>query len=392
MVMSVLWGMDLANVFVFQSLGVLLPIWEEELGVTTFQGGLLGSAGFLGFGLMALPASIWFTKYNPKLMVLLLAGGMAVTVSLQGITSVVAWLIMGRFLFLMCSVSRIQMQVVFIQQWFQPRLYAMINSLDFGNRSIGQALALMVTPILITMFGNWRLVYWGVAVWLFILALIWIVIGKENRTLNPISDNATEIGNPIKVLQRHKVLWLVSGAQVGLAFTFGAFATFYPAYVIDKFGFSLSTVGILFGFMPIGSIVGSISSGPLSQIIGKRKPFIWIPGIFLPLIYCALVYAGSEIIIAILFFAAGYLAMSVPPIVSTIPFDMKLSPREITVALGLNRTLFPFAAAVGPLLVGIIGESSGSLGWGLLLVSPLSVTLLICGILIPETGGQNRIE
>ena len=263
--MGVLWGMDLANVFVFQSLGVLLPLWEEELGVTTFQAGLLGSAGFLGFGLMALPASIWLTKYNSKLMVLLLAGGMAVTVFLQGITSVVTLLILGRFLFLMCSVSRIQMQVIFIQQWFQPRLYATINSLDFGNRSIGQTLALMVTPLLITLFGSWRLVYWGVAVWLLILMVIWVFIGKENKTLNPAPDDEVEIGSPIKVLQRHKVLWLVSGAQVGLAFTFGAFATFYPIYVIDKLGFSLSTVGILFGFMPIGSIVGSISAGPLSQ-------------------------------------------------------------------------------------------------------------------------------
>ena len=84
--------------------------------------------------------------------------------------------------------------------------------------------------------------------------------------------------------------------------------------------------------------------------------------------------------------------MSVPPIVSTIPFDMKLSPREITVALGLNRTLFPFAAAIGPFLVGIIGESSGSLALGLVVTSPLSVTLLVCGILIPETGNPDRTE
>lgn len=387
--MGVLWGMDLANVFVFQSLGVLLPLWEEELGVTTFQAGLLGSAGFLGFGLMALPASIWLTKYDPKLMVFLLAGGMAITVFLQGITSVVTLLILGRFLFLMCSVSRIQMQVIFIQQWFQPRLYAMINSLDFGNRSIGQTLALMVTPLLVTLFGNWRLVYWGVAIWLLIFMVVWVFIGKQNQTLNPVPDNEVDVGNPIKVLQRHKVLWLVSGAQVGLAFTFGAFATFYPTYVIDKLGFSLSTVGILFGFMPIGSIVGSISAGPLSQMIRKRKPFIWIPGIFLPIIYFALVYATSEIMIALLFFASGYLAMSVPPIVSTIPFDMKLAPREITVALGLNRTLFPFAAAIGPFLVGIIGESSGSLGLGLLVTTPLSLTLFVCGILIPETGNPD---
>ena len=75
--MANLWGMDLLNVMVFMSIGVLIPIWEEDLGLTPLQAGLMGSAGFLGFGVMALPASIWLTRYNPKLVTLVCALGMA---------------------------------------------------------------------------------------------------------------------------------------------------------------------------------------------------------------------------------------------------------------------------------------------------------------------------
>ena len=71
--MGNLWGMDLANVFLFMSIGVLIPIWKDDLGMTPLQAGLMGSAGFLGFGVMALPASIWLTKYNPKLVTLVSA-------------------------------------------------------------------------------------------------------------------------------------------------------------------------------------------------------------------------------------------------------------------------------------------------------------------------------
>ena len=67
-IMSMLWSMDIINVIIFSSVGVLIPIWREDLGVTPLQAGLLGSAGFLGFGLMALPSSIWLTRYNPAIV------------------------------------------------------------------------------------------------------------------------------------------------------------------------------------------------------------------------------------------------------------------------------------------------------------------------------------
>ena len=386
--MGVLWGMDIFNVFVFQSLGVLLPIWKDELGVTPFQAGLLGSAGFLGFGLMALPASIWLTRYNLRLVVLVCALGMAATAALQAAAPIVTLLILGRFAFVMLSVSRVQMQVLFIQQWFQPRLYATINSIDFGNRSLGQTLAVVLTPTLVIILGSWRTVYGGVTLGLVIFSVLWIILGRERvRPQTAIGgDNPPPIGNPAGVLKRHKALWLVAGAQIGAAVTFGAFITFWPTYAIDRMGISLTTAGILMGFLPIGSIIGSLSSGPLSQLIGRRKPFVWVPGIFLPVIFFVLVQATSQPVIAVLFLIAGYLQMTVPPIISTIPFDMKLAPRETAVALGLNRTLFPLFATLGPIIVGVIGETTGSLGTGLAIVSPLAVSLLIAGLLIPETG------
>ena len=145
-VMGQLWGMDLMNVIVFSSIGVLIPYWREEMGVTPLQAGILGAAGFLGFGVMALPASIWLTRYNPRLVTLVTTALMAVMALGQALAPTVLLLIVTRFFFVLVSVCRIQMQVIFIQQWFQPRLYAMINSLDFGNRSLGQTLGVAAIP------------------------------------------------------------------------------------------------------------------------------------------------------------------------------------------------------------------------------------------------------
>ena len=388
--MGNLWGMDLANVFVFMSIGVLIPIWKEDMGMTPLQAGLMGSAGFFGFGVMALPASIWLTRYNPRLITIVSALGMACAALLHAVAPNVTVLLIARFIFVLLAVSRIQMQVIFIQQWFQPRLYAIINSLDFSNRSLGQMIGIAATPSLVILLGGWRPVYVVVAIALTLFSIAWLFLGRERRRTQEEGGPAPQVGNPAGVLRRHKILWIVAGCQVGAALAFASFMTFYPTYAIEHFDISLNAVGLLMAAFAVGGIVGSLSAGSLSQLIGKRKPFVWGPGLFLPAIYFALLMVNSLPLAAILLFGAGMCAMAVPPILATIPLDMRLAPREVAVALGLVRTLFPVGATLGPLIVGAIQESTGSLFLGLSIVAPMAFTLYLGGKFLPETGSKGR--
>ncbi len=385
-VMANLWAMDLMTPMVFFSLGVLLPIWRSDLGVTPFQAGLLGSSGFLGFGLMALPASIWLTRYNPRLVTLLCALGMAGSVVAQAMAPNVGVLLVGRFVFVLLAVSRIQMQVIFIQQWFRPQLYPAVNSLDFGNRSLGQALGTAGVPALILLLGSWRSFYWIVAGLLIGVSLVWTVVGRERHS--PVKEGGPppQVGSPARVLLRHKSLWILSGSQIGAAMAFASFATFFPTYALDRLGLSLAMVGLLVGVSPIGSILGALVAGPLSQFIGRRKPFIWVPGLLLPVTYLALLRTDNVALLALLLFVSGALAMVVAPVLTTVVLDMKVAPREVAVAVGLTRTLFPLGATLGPLIVGALQQSTGSLLLGLSLMAPMALTLFLGGVLLPETG------
>ena len=388
-VMGQLWGMDLMNVIVFASIGVLLPYWQEDLGVTPLQAGILGAAGFLGFGVMALPASIWLTRYNPRLVTLVAALLMAATALGQAMAPSVLVLIVTRFFFVLVSVCRIQMQVIFIQQWFQPRLYAMINSLDFTNRSLGQTIGLAAMPPLIGLLGSWRNSYIGVAIMLAVLSVVWVIFGRERRRTQQEGGPPPQVGNPAGVLRRHKVLWVVAGCQIGAAVCFASFLT---SYAIDSMGISRTVAGFTMGLFSMGAMVGSLAAGPLSQMTGRRKPFIWAPGLILPLCYIALLQVDTVTFAMALLFVAGICAMAVPPVIATVPLDMQLPPREVAVAIGLTRTLFPFSATIGPLVVGAIAGVTGSLFIGLLVVSPMAITLFIGGKLMPETGPKGNRE
>ena len=78
--------------------------------------------------------------------------------------------------------------------------------------------------------------------------------------------------------------------------------------------------------------------------------------------------------------------MAVPPVLATIPLDMRLHPRQVAVSLGLTRTLFPVSATLGTMFVGIVQQNTESLLLGLAIVSPMPITLFLCGIMLPETG------
>jgi MFS family permease len=143
---------------------------------------------------------------------------------------------------------------------------------------------------------------------------------------------------------------------------------------------------------PAGGIAASFLAGPLSDLIGRRKPFLWVPGILLPPLYIALFITKLPILAGILLLVAGWNAMIWVPIMRTIPFDLRLAPRETAVATGLSMTLIPIVGAMGPLLVGAIQQITGSLQIGLLSIVVFPLTLLVGGLLIPETGSRRVIR
>ncbi len=371
-----------------------MPIWKNEMGVTPIQAGLLGSAGFFGFGLMALPAAIWLTKYNARKITLACALGMVAMAILQALATNSGVLLAGRVIFVVLTVARLQIQVMFFQQWFQPRLYSIANSIDFSSRTLGQVLATAITPVLAVMLGGWRHYYIGIAAAITALAVVWAFMGRERqrpaRATASSASPAADAGNPARVLRKSKTLWLIAGCQMGQAAAFASIATFYPTYAIDRLGISITTAGLLMSLFPLGSIAGSIFSGAASQAVGLRKPFIWIPGVLLPAMYLAVLYAGSMPLIVLLLLASGFFSTVAGPVLFVVPLDLGLKPREVTVAFGLIRTLFPVGATIGPLFVGFVLQVTGSLLLGLSLVAPLAITLFIGGILLPETGPKGR--
>lgn len=391
----VIGALALGNIFVVFTgftLGILLPDIRVEFNLSPVQAGLLGSAFFLGFASFSFPSSLWLSRYRPRWVVLLLFAGSSLFLFLQAWSPVFWALLLGRFMFVLLSVGRSAPEMMLIHQWFESHRVARVMSVNFSILGIGQTLSLAFGPILLTLVGNWHNMYYLFGFGMLGATFVWYLLGKEHPDSSALKEQNGSLLAPMYILRQEPALWLVASCQVGAAITFASFMTFWPTFMIEMRDVPIEQAGPLFSLYPIGGILGSLSAGSVSELIGRRKPIIWVSGTALPFLYMALLITPNTIALGASLFCAGIFAFIVIPIVMTIPFDMGLQPREIALATGLTRTFTPLAATIGPILVGIVEQMSGSLTLGLALVVPMPLLMTLCGLMIPETSPHRHSE
>lgn len=395
LVLGLLWAIDLLNNYTAFSLGVMLPLMKEDLGISPIQAGLLGSSYFIGFAVGGLPASVWLSRFSPRLITLvfsILGGGLLL---LQGWSPNLWVLLVGRFLFVLLSIGRLPSEVILIHQWFNPRTYALANGITFAVIALGQCLGFGATPFMMEVLGGWRGVYFLVGALLLVLAAVWFFLGRE-RLPAPgssahISPNQDGAASPLREVIRRPVIWLISSTQIGPAIAFGAFFTFWPTFAIEDRGMVLSQAGPILSIYSFGGILGAFSSGPLCDFLRRRKPLIWSAGLALPILYLGILQVDQEWAVPLIFLGMGFFSFIVIPVLVTIPFDMGMRSREIAIVWGLMRTFTSTSAGIGPLLVGGMVETYGSLYLGLAVTIPSAFLMAIWGILLPETWRRRQV-
>ena len=391
-VMGFLWCLNLVVPLAAVSLGVMLPSMTEELDISPLQAGMLGAVMFLGSATVALPASIWLSRFSPKKITFLSMFLTGITLLFQGWAPTFTVLLAARFLMVVNVASRMQAEVLLIHQWFTSRQIAVVISISTGVMSIGQMAAVGLTPHLMILLSGWRNIYFALGTILLVGAFLWMVIGRERVQFPTPEVDPSQRRSPISVLREHKFLWVLAAAPSGAALAFGSVMTFWPTFALDSLNLSLTNVGMLMTLFPAGGIAASFLAGPLSGLLGRRKPFLWVPGILLPPIYVALFTTKLPVLAGILLLIAGWNAMIWVPIIRTIPFDLRLAPRETAVATGLSMTILPIVGAMGPPLVGAVQQLTGSLQIGLLSIVAFPLTLFIGGLLIPETSPHRAVQ
>jgi len=365
------------------SLGVLLPSISADLNLSPSQQGLLGSASLWGNIALAIPLSWAASRLSPKWTTAATISLGTACLFLQSWAPGFAVLLLGRLLFGIGQIAQQPTRALLTRQWFPPHEVVIANGLGnvFFGLVVGGGLAL--SPLILeAVGGEWRTTLRIFGIYFAVLALIWVVLGKERNTVEYKQARDSGDVSTVRGALRYRDLWVCGIGFAGASMSLGGFMAFYPTFMLEEFDLSIRLSGSI---LAVGVIVGGISGlwlGYAAASASRERLYLEVLGTLMVGSFMGMVLTGSAPLLWVLTFFNG-IAWGFFPILLTVPFNLRgIRPQELAVAYGFTIMFVSFGASMGPLFVGLLQDATDDLRLALLLVSLASVSLVGAGMKI----------
>lgn len=361
----------------------VLPLVMDEYGVSRAQASLLTGLIILVVAAVGFPGSMLVGRVPLKRLIglgWLLGGANLFTFLAQGFPLLLAL----RLVYAIGAALTFSAIGPLAMQWFRPKELPVINSLNVAVLSAGISVATFAAAPLAGFLG-WKTVlsiFGGASL---AGAVAWLLLGRTQetpRTVEPLPP----FGELVAVLRSKTVLTLAA-ADAGAYALFAAMTAWLPSFYYEVHGMSLDKAGALTGILPFMGMGTVLLAGLLSLRFPRRKPFFIVAGLFLGLGgFGAFLLTGTPLVYLALI-ALGFGAWLYIPAFITIPMELPgATPRRVAATFAVLGGLGSTLAFLSPLAVGALTDVTGSYLVGFVLFATLSWSLLIGGLLLPETG------
>lgn len=376
-------------ILVSYTFGLFLPFIREDLGITPLQAGLLQGVWWITAALLSLPFGAWFSRFRPVPLALvsLLLG--APFLFLQALAPGFWMLFLGRLGFILFHTMNTPARALLLHQWIAPRHYALVQSVGLSQHSALLALAVSLSPWLIEGLGSWRIAYgvWGGVFAAQILA--WALVAREDRIPRaaPTTPAADGEPSPWRALRRYPQGWLLAAVMLFLSATWTGMVTFLPTLWVEERGVALTLGGPLLGFLYYGLIPSGFLGGALLSRLRSRKTLLAVPALLNAVLGVAITLSEAPVLLMIFITGLGLVWVATPAI-QVLPFEFPgAAPRQVAVLTALILTFMGVGFALGPMLVGLVAQLTGSIQTGLLVLSLLTGLGVIAGLAYPDRPG-----
>ena len=376
------------SIIMTESLGILLPSMRAELGFSPVAGGWLGAAPQFGNFLLAIPSAWILSRFSPKTLTsvsLLIGSGF---ILFQGWAPAFAFLLLGRFLYGITAVAREPARSLLIKQWMRPNEIVVANATIQVLFGIGAGLFILIPIVLALLDNSWRNTLYLLGGLSLIITLVWLILGRERITPEYVAAMRSQGSSPLNSIFKYKVLWLVGPGVLGIGVSFSAFYTFWPSFMLDINGVSLTKSATIYA---ISGVVGGLGGLGLSILVskkGRKRLVLWLSGVLMAFSFAGMLYTDSYAYL-VLIAAVNGISFTAIPIIMTIPFELSgIRPREVAVATGFIRTNLVAGTIIGPILAGSLHEVYGDLQLALTVTSLCALTLTAVASLLP--GGWDQ--
>ena len=382
---------SVSGFMIMSTIGILLPAISDELGLSPFQQGMLGSAAYWGNLVLAVPLGWWTSRFAPKALttVTMLLGTLFLLS--QAFAPGFVILIIGRVAFGISVIARQPARAFLTQQWFPPRQVVMVNSISNAMFGLVVGGGVAASPFILMALGDdWRKTLLSFVVLFAVMTGLWMVFGRERVTSEYQQRVGSQHANVLMGMLRHRDLWIGGLGFVGATTAWSGFLSFYPTFMLDTYQLPLFWSG---GILALGIFMGGICGlgfGWVVMVSDLGRAILLGTGVAMATTFMGMVLTGSLPILLVLTFVNG-IAWGFWPVLYSVPFHLPgIRPREVAVALAFIQMMSSAGITLGPLLTGLLQELNGNLQLSLGIISFASLSLCGAGLVMRHglSGGR----
>ncbi len=373
----------------------MLPLIMQAYGLSRGSAGWFASAAPLTIAVLSLPVSIIAARFSLKrtfaVGAFLQAGGILAPFA----TSYPA-LLLTRVCFAIGTAITVPMAMAIAAEWFTSRELPLVNGITMSFINLGSAIAFVATVPIATVL-SWKapiVIYGAVAL---TCATAWTILGRDRPkvhtvisvTVSPMLEKRPDLGIREVITSRSTIL--LGLAVMGSWGLGNAVGSWLPNYYHEVFKMPLEKASSILAVINVGGTLACIAGGILSVRSGRRKPFLIVSGVFMGLSALSAVLFNNLVVIYLSVALFGIFGNLQTPSLFTIPLELpNMSLRSGVIVISVMQVGGSIGNFISPLIVGYLADITGSYLPGFITFSLVSLSLLLAGLLLPETGPNAR--
>jgi len=362
------------------SLVPLVSILRDELDISYTHIGILLGAWQLVFMATAAPAGWMIDHFGPKRVLVAGAFIVAVALTLRGLASGFPTLLFTVFFFGLGGPVTAVGLAKLVADWFTGAHRGLASGIYITGASAGIAVVLALThPVILPLTGGWRqahFLYGGIA---FAIAVAWLVLGRDSpqsKSDRALHRHPRSRGSYWQVITQPAVWFVIIVGFSGFLANHGV-RNWLPG-ILENAGVSPTGAGLLGALPAITGMIGSIVVLRLAtRHAHARKLAIVLLLIASGLTILTIMLAkGWLLVVAIA--VEGFCAAAFAPLMLNTLMEMpSVGARNTGAAAGLYFSVGELGGTIGPVLMGIAADLTGSFLTGMILVASIMfVTIL----------------
>jgi len=381
------WGMLALGWTIYFSFGMgvaslvpLVTILRSELGLSYTEMGILLGGWQLVFMVAAAPAGWAIDHYGPRRVLVAAAFIVAVALTMRAFAGGFAMLLFTvGFFGLGGPVTAVGLAKL-VADWFTGASRGLASGIYITGASAGIAVVLAFThPVILPLTGGWReahLLYGAIG---FAIAIAWLVLGRDSPQSK--SDRAhhhqtRSRGSYWQVITQPAVWFVIIVGFTGFLANHGV-RNWLPG-ILENAGISPTGAGLLGALPAVTGMVGSIVVLRLAtRRVDARKPAIVLLLIASGLAILTIMLAEGWLLVAAIA-VEGFCAAAFAPLMLNTLMEMpSVGARNTGAAAGLYFSVGELGGTIGPVLMGVAADLTGSFMAGMTMVAALMFLTIV---------------